>query len=143
MNIAKHAAQHKVMLHESANAEFELARTGLKAIFEVVRLCGHQCIPMHGHRDEDVTSNFNCIVNLIAKFNPQVRKYQESDLKQKFLSPQQNEILKDLARSAEKPHCKLMKLQTSTECKKLRYACVSATKTWRAKRCLLDFIRNS
>ena len=98
MNSAKHAAQHKVMLHESANAEFELARTGLKAIFEVVRLCGHQCIPMRSHRDEDVTSNFNCIVNVIAKFNPQVKKYLESDLKQKFLSPQiQNEILKDLA----------------------------------------------
>ena len=98
MNSAKHAAQHKVMLYESANAEFELARTGLKAIFETVRLCGHQCIPMRGHRDEDFTANFNCIVNVIAKFNPQVKKYLESDLKQKFLSPQiQNEILKDLA----------------------------------------------
>ena len=93
-----HAAQHKVMLHESAIAEFEPARTGLKAIFEAVRLCGHQCIPMQGHRDEDVTANFNCIVNVIAKFNPQVQNYLESDLKQKFLSPQiQNEILKDLA----------------------------------------------
>ena len=39
-----------------------------------------------------------CIVNVIAKFNPQLKKYLESDLKQKFLSPQiQNEILKDLA----------------------------------------------
>ena len=74
------------MLHGSANAEFELARTGLKAIFEAVS------------RDEDVTAKFNCIVNVIAKFNPQVKKYMESDLKQKFLSPQiQNEILKDLA----------------------------------------------
>ena len=98
MNSAKHAAQHRVLLHESVNAEFEHARTGLKAIFEAVRLCGHQCIPMRGHRDEDVTANFNCIVNVIAKFNPQVKKYLESDLKQKFLSPQiQNEILKDLA----------------------------------------------
>ena len=81
MNSAKHAAQHRVLLHESVNAEFEHARTGLKAIFEAVRLCGHQCIPMRDHRDEDVTANFNCIVNVIAKFNPQVKKYLESDLK--------------------------------------------------------------
>ena len=77
MNCAKHAAQHKVTLNESANAVFELARTCLKAIFEAVRLCGHQCIPMRGHRDECVAANFNCIVNVIAKFNPQVQMYLE------------------------------------------------------------------
>ena len=90
----------KVMLDESVNTKFELARTGLKAIFEAVRLCGHQCIPMRGHREEDVSANFNCIVNVIAKFNPQGKKYLQSDLKQKFLSPLiQNEILKDLAQA--------------------------------------------
>ena len=98
MNSDQHAAQQKVMLDESVNTKFELARTGLKAIFEAVRLCGHQCIPMRGHREEEVSANFNCIVNVIAKFNPQVKKYLQSDLKQRFLSPLiQNEILKDLA----------------------------------------------
>ena len=52
------------------------------------------------------TSVSRCVVTVTkeslqistAKFNLQVKKYLESDLKQKFLSPQiQNEILKDLA----------------------------------------------
>ena len=53
---------------------------------------------MRGHRDENVTANFNCLLALIGKFNPDVEKYLGSENKVKFLSPQiQNEVLRDLA----------------------------------------------
>ena len=81
-----------------AEQEFNTNRAGLKSIFESVRFCGHQGIPMRGHRDENVTANFNCLLALIGKFNPDVEKYFRSENKVKFLSPQiQNEVLRDLA----------------------------------------------
>ena len=53
---------------------------------------------MRGHRDENVTVNFNCLLALIRKFNPDVEKYLGSENKAKFLSPQiQNEVLRNLA----------------------------------------------
>ena len=53
---------------------------------------------MRGHRDENVTANFNCLLALIGKFNPDVEKYLGSENKAKFLSPQiQNEVLRNLA----------------------------------------------
>ena len=65
INIAKNAAKHKVFLDAEANSQFELNRMGLKAVFESVRLCGHQGLALRGHRDENNTANLNCIVYLI------------------------------------------------------------------------------
>ena len=81
-----------------AEQEFNINRNGLKSIFESIRFCGHQGIIMRGHRDENVTANFNCLLALIGKFNPDVEKYLGSENKAKFLSPQiQNEVLRNLA----------------------------------------------
>ena len=64
-----------------AKQEFKINRADLKSIFESIRFCGHQGIPIRGHRDENATANFNCLVALIGKFNPDVEKYFGSENK--------------------------------------------------------------
>ena len=81
-----------------AEQEFNTTRAGLKSIFESIRSCGHQGIPLRGHRYENVTSNFNCLPALVGKFNPDVEKSLGSENKVKFLSHQiLNKVLRDLA----------------------------------------------
>ena len=64
-----------------------LNRMGHRAVFESIRLCGHQGLALRGHRDENNTANFNCIVNLIGKFNIMVNQYLTAESKMKYLSP--------------------------------------------------------
>ena len=76
---------------------------GLRAVFESIRLCGHQGLALRGHRDENNTANLNCIVNLIGKFNIMVNQYLTAESKMKYLSPGiQNEVLKSLGHSLQR-----------------------------------------
>ena len=87
--------------YNSVKEEFLLNRTALKAIFKAVfELCGQQGIALRGHRDEESTSNFHCLMNLIGKFDPKVCKYVTSEEKTKYLSKDiQNEVLQFLSHS--------------------------------------------
>ena len=98
LNSAQNIHNSAIAIHMDAEQEFSANRAGHKSIFESIMFCGHQGIPMRGYRDENVTANFNCLLTLIGKFNPDVEKYLGSENKVKFLSPQiENEVLKDLA----------------------------------------------
>ena len=72
-------------------SERESYATGL-----YMRVCGHWGIPMRGHLDENNTANFNFLVVLIGKFNPDVEKYLGSENKVKFLSQIPKQVLRDL-----------------------------------------------
>ena len=55
---------------------------------------------LRGHRDEQHTANFHCLMHLIGKFDPMVSKYLSSSAKLKFCSKDiQNEVLKCISHS--------------------------------------------
>ena len=93
-------AEHRVTVDNTIKEESLVNRTALRAIFENVRLCGQQGMALRGHRDEEYTANFNCLMNLIGKFDSKVSKYLSSSAKFKFCSKDiQNEVLKCISHS--------------------------------------------
>ena len=53
LNSVKNLLSSSISINGDAKHDFVLNRTGLKAIFESIRYCGRQGIPIRGHRDED------------------------------------------------------------------------------------------
>ena len=87
-----------MILDERVATEYEQNRIALKAVFEVVRVCEDQGLALRGRRDEDNCANFNCLFNLVGKFNTSVQNYISSGNRLKYLTPQcQNEILQALS----------------------------------------------
>ena len=100
LNSALNLAAHRVMVNDNVKKEISVNGTALQAVFESVRFCGQQGISLRGHRNEEHTANFHCLMNLIAKFNPKVSQYLFSSEKFKFLSKDiQNEILQTMSHS--------------------------------------------
>ena len=100
LNSARNLAAHRVMVNSNVKKEISVNRTALKSVFESVILCGQQGISLRGHRNEEHTANFHCLMNLIAKFNPNVSQYLVSSEKYKFLSKDiQKEILQKITHS--------------------------------------------
>ena len=94
LNTSRNLSAHRILADKSVKEEFSANKSGLKAIFENVRFCVQQGIALRGHRNEEYTANFHCLMNLIGKFDPKVFKYLSSAEKYKFLSKDiQNEML--------------------------------------------------
>ena len=86
LNSALNLAAHRVMVNDNVKKEISVNSTAPQAVFESVRFCAQQGISLRGHRNEEHTSNFHCLMDLITKLISKVSQYPFSSEKFKFLS---------------------------------------------------------